>query len=96
MTQDTKQSPDCGQSSLTGELERQPVARRCPDFDDECVDVEDHAACFAGGVKVVPVTDCVFELTETDIADGYCPFTVGMLRPKANMTGLAPEQWDQK
>ena len=33
---------------------------RCSDFDDDCVFVKDHLACFVGLV--------------TGIADGYCPF----------------------
>lgn len=50
-------------------------AKRCPDYDDECALVKDHAACFAGGVKLFPGL-----IAETPPADGYCPFLLGMMR----------------
>ena len=59
------------------ELPEQP-ARRCSDFDSECKDVIDHAACFCGGV--IFATDGT--IYTTPVADGYCPFLVGQLASK--------------
>jgi hypothetical protein len=61
-------------------LERNSTARRCPDFEADCADVKNHAACFAGGEVFNPLT---WEIFECDIADGYCPYTVGMMRSNA-------------
>ena len=49
-------------------------ALRCSDYDEECKDVIDHAACFCGGITFA--NDCT--MYETPMADGYCPFLVGM------------------
>lgn len=48
-------------------------ANRCSDYDDECKFVEDHAACFAGGIHFAKCGN----FYETPVADGYCPFLVG-------------------
>jgi hypothetical protein len=48
-------------------------ARRCPDFDSECVDVRDHLACWKGGIYVH-----AGERYQLKPAMGYCPFLMGM------------------
>lgn len=50
------------------------TAKRCRDYDSECVDVEDKCACFRGGAFMAK-DGSIFE---TDLADGYCPFLIGM------------------
>lgn len=50
-------------------------AKRCPDYDGECVDVADKCACFKG-VEFVAKDGIVWE---TDLSDGYCPFLIGMV-----------------
>lgn len=51
------------------------LAKRCPDYDGECIDVADKCACFRGG-DFVAKAGTVYEL---DLADGYCPFLIGMV-----------------
>ena len=53
-------------------------ASRCSDYDNECKDVPDHTACFCGGVHFAN-NGTMFE---TPMADGYCPFLVGMQSSK--------------
>lgn len=38
-------------------------AKRCPDFDSDCDDIENHAACWNSWLL--------------GIADGYCPYLIG-------------------
>jgi len=52
-------------------------ARRCPDFDEDCADVRDHARCAAGFV----VFHSRHGILETPPTDGFCPYLCGMLRP---------------
>lgn len=50
-------------------LEKQKVifekGKKCTDFDNECDDVSDHFACWKGDIY-------------TGLADGYCPYVIGM------------------
>lgn len=48
-------------------------AKRCTDYDTECVDVPNHLACWQGGCRTINGVEYV-----TDQADGYCPFLIGM------------------
>lgn len=54
------------------ELDLTP-AKRCPDYDDDCRFVKDHASCFAGGITF----DKFCNSYETPMAEGYCPFLIG-------------------
>ncbi len=49
-------------------------ASRCSDYDNECKDVTDHSVCFCGGVQFAKDGT----MYETPMADGYCPFLLGM------------------
>lgn len=58
--------------------------KRCPDFDEDCKFVRDHAHCVAGAVvvwygsfKVLPPID------------GFCPYVCGMMGSNAEITGSA-------
>ncbi len=42
----------------------------CPDYDDECVFVEDKLSCFIGGCKQCVNGDIIY----TPPCKGYCPF----------------------
>jgi hypothetical protein len=53
-------------------------AKRCPDYDDECVDVPDHFTCWNGCTRVLNGEEYT-----TDRADGYCPFLIGQLPKEA-------------
>ena len=43
---------------------------RCPDYDEECIEVPDPAACFIGGKQYRP---CCNMILESEPAKGYCP-----------------------
>lgn len=47
------------------------VAKKCSDYDNECVDVRNHFACWQGDLHHCLVGP----------ADGYCPFVIGMEHP---------------
>ena len=49
-------------------------ASRCSDYDNECRHVSDHSICFCGGVQFAE-NGAIYE---TLMADGYCPFLIGM------------------
>lgn len=49
--------------------------KRCPDFDEDCASVPDHAKCAAGAVIVL----CGSLITVPPI-DGFCPYACGMIR----------------
>ena len=49
-------------------------AKRCPDFDEDCATVTDHAACHRGVCRKIKG-----DIYHTDPADGYCPYLNGML-----------------
>ena len=57
--------------------EERELAQRCPDFDEDCVFVRDHALCAAGTV----VFHSLYGILETPPIDGFCPYLCGMLRP---------------
>lgn len=50
-------------------------AKRCSDFDSECAEVRNHAACWHGG----PNQGVPAEWRNLGQADGYCPYLIGML-----------------
>lgn len=56
---------------VAGRLE---PAKCCPDYDSECVSVADKCACFKGGEFMAKDGD----IWRTDLAEGYCPFLIGM------------------
>lgn len=43
--------------------------KKCSDYDEECVFVEDKYSCWFGGTRVTE--DAIIT---TPMADGYCPF----------------------
>lgn len=45
------------------------AAKRCSDFDDECIEVVCHYTCWKGGA-------------DGPQADGYCPYLIGQMGPK--------------
>lgn len=49
------------------------VAKRCPDYDEDCKHVADHLKCWKG---VETLHNGVIYFTQQ--ADGYCPFVIGM------------------
>ena len=55
-------------------LKKPPIARKCSDFDHDCYDIEDHSGCFLGGYSLAKN----MIIYETAIADGFCPFLIGM------------------
>ena len=42
---------------------------KCPDFDEDCKDIENPTGCFIGGT----IIDRVGNVVHTDTAKGYCP-----------------------
>ena len=48
-------------------------AKRCPDFDNDCKDVPDHAECWRGVTRQNGST-----IVFTSQAEGYCPYLMGI------------------
>lgn len=67
-------------SELSVELDKAIVpdkpAKRCSDYDSECKAVKDHFKCWRGGLSLAGG-----KVFETDPADGYCPFVLGLEKP---------------
>ena len=55
--------------------------RRCPDFDEDCEFVPNHAKCAAGTVVV-----WYGSLEVLPPIDGFCPYVCGMMGSNLNST----------
>jgi hypothetical protein len=58
-----------------GQVKRLVKIPKCPDFDDDCFDVEDKHTCWLG----IPPTyiEDIGKVVYTPTAKGYCPFLRG-------------------
>jgi hypothetical protein len=56
--------------------------KRCPDFDEDCAGVKDHAHCAAGSVVV-----WYGSLEVLPPIDGFCPYVCGMMGSNAELRG---------